>query len=433
MFEKAPESKSIKGTDGAARVLNFRPLPVAALGFFTGILIGNEFKGTPLFFAVCLFCVLASAAAGYLGQKGSEGSIASANDLRVYALLLAAMLLGALRIYAYPDGDANGFVSLLLGDRAMETVMRLRSMLTERITGLYGDNGGYIAAIALGDTSGIDYSNLSAMRNAGIAHIFAVSGLHVGIMAGAVSAVIPKSFVKTRLAVTAVFLYCYCALCLFSASVVRAAVMFVTMLAAKLFSRRYDMPSSAALAAMLILAVSPNQAVKPGFLLSFSAVAGIMLLAGRIGYILRGLGSFLSSTLSVSIAATLGTAMPSIYFFGRFSMLGLAANIITVPLVPFVLIPGLISALICEILPFAAEFLAWASGGLLNVILEYVFALSDIKWCSIDVAMTSELVCFAWFVPMLIASPLCMLSASKRHRALIVSAAAVAVLLIFSL
>ena len=69
----------------------------------------------------------------------------------------------------------------------------------------------------------------------------------------------------------------------------------------------------------------------------------------------------------------------------------------------------------------------------MNVILEYVFALSDIKWCSIDVAMTSELVCFAWFVPMLIASPLCMLSASKRHRALIVSAAAVAVLLIFSL
>lgn len=150
--------------------------------------------------------------------------------------------------------------------------------LSCKIDSLFGSSSQIVKGILLGDTSQIPDDTLGNLQDTGIAHLLALSGLHVSILAGALSFALKRvnKYVKTGIIFT--FLLVYCAITAFPASLVRASIMTAISMTAPLFNRRNDSLTSCAIALIVILVINPFQLFAAGFVLSFCAVTGIILM-----------------------------------------------------------------------------------------------------------------------------------------------------------
>ena len=139
-------------------------------------------------------------------------------------------------------------------------------------------------ALLTGETSEMNEELLENIRYGGIAQIFAVTGLHIGALFAFLAALFKTkkfSFVPpfVRWLVVAALLVFYGGVCGYSASVIRAAVMCLVFYADTLLGFKRDGTDSLGKAAIVVLVLSPISVFDAGFLLSFSAVAGIFFLA----------------------------------------------------------------------------------------------------------------------------------------------------------
>lgn len=144
-------------------------------------------------------------------------------------------------------------------------------------------------AVLTGDTAQMDGELLDSFRYGGVAHIFAVSGLHVGALFAFLLAIFSKRRALPGAAkwlIAAGVLAFYGGICGFSASVARAIVMCLAFYADNLFGGKRDSAESMGKAAALVQAVSPVAIFDAGFLLSFGAVAGILSLSPVISRLL---------------------------------------------------------------------------------------------------------------------------------------------------
>lgn len=149
-------------------------------------------------------------------------------------------------------------------------------------------------AVLLGDTSAIDEGLLENIRYGGIAHVFAVSGLHVGSLFACFVALIKKTRLKglpplARFLVVAALLLFYGGVCGYSASVIRASVTCLALYAYKLLGLKSDGLENLSLAVICVLIVNPTQLFGVGFQLSFAASYGIALLSRPIRESVGGL------------------------------------------------------------------------------------------------------------------------------------------------
>lgn len=145
-------------------------------------------------------------------------------------------------------------------------------------------------AVLTGDTSGMEEGLLENMRRGGIAHIFAVSGLHVGALYAFCLLLLRKTKLKElpkagRFCFLAALLFFYGGVCGFSASIVRAIVLCLVGYAAKLFATSVDFLETLALAAIVVLFLSPVALFETGFQLSFASCLGIAFFRKRIGQV----------------------------------------------------------------------------------------------------------------------------------------------------
>ena len=198
-------------------------------------------------------------------------------------------------------------------------------------------------ALILGDKSGMNgdlYDNISA---SGLAHVLAVSGLHITTLAAALYFLLRKFKVNPKIAfviVTALTFF-YSALCSFTASSLRAFIMCAVFSFASAFGRKRDNLSALSFAAILILLFRPTAIMEVGFLLSFFAVLGIFAFYGpfkRTGMKIvnkvspkRRFGKRLAEVCAVSLSANLLTLPLVAYFFGRVPVLFILANFIVLP------------------------------------------------------------------------------------------------------
>ena len=167
-------------------------------------------------------------------------------------------------------------------DQSGSGIKRMLYSLRERAAGLLdrvaaGDDAGVLKAVLLGDKSALPPEVREIFQLSGIAHVLAVSGLHVSLLGMAVYRFLRKctgSFPVSGLAGFAVTAL-YGILTGSSGSAMRAVVMFGAGMLANVLGRTYDMLSAASLAAILLLAAHPMLMFDAGFQLSFTAVAGI--------------------------------------------------------------------------------------------------------------------------------------------------------------
>jgi len=214
---------------------------------------------------------------------------------------------------------------------------------------LSADAFGVAYAMVVGDTDYIDDTTLEAFRKVGIAHVFAVSGLHVGFVVMLVNAFVKKRK-KLALAVTMAVVFLYAYICNFAPSIVRAMVMTFLLLLAKALGREPDFLSAVATAATAILLIKPLYLFDAGFQMSVGAVLGIDFVARVIERGIKpknGVVKKLVSSFAVSIGATLGTLPFMLQYFGRVSIIGLVANVVIIPVVSLVFM----AILVCLVLP----------------------------------------------------------------------------------
>lgn len=139
------------------------------------------------------------------------------------------------------------------------------------------EDASLVAAMTLGDKSGLDSDIKELYQRAGISHILALSGLHIASAGLAVLAFMKKAGIRERTAcVVSFFLIAvYAVMTGMSTSTQRAVIMFGLFVLSKLTGRTYDLLSGAAISALVILVFNPYYIYDPGFLLSFGAVLGI--------------------------------------------------------------------------------------------------------------------------------------------------------------
>ncbi len=228
---------------------------------------------------------------------------------------------------------------------------------------LYNNLGGETASVCFalltGTTDFISEGTLSSFRNGGLAHVFAVSGLHIGVIFGALTALFKKTGVNrfVSAAVRIVFILLYAGVCGFSPSSLRAVIMCGVAAVSSCIYCRYESLNALSVAAIIILLVNPMQLFEVGFVLSFSALCGIVLLSGTVKRLFRFLPEKIKGALSVGLPAQFATVPALMNSFGCVSWAGLFLNLIFVPVISALYVVLFAGVLLSLILPFAAPVL----------------------------------------------------------------------------
>lgn len=237
------------------------------------------------------------------------------------------------------------------------SLMRLRQAFVARIrAALPSETGDIAAALLAGDRSGVRPSTVQALRDSNLAHLLAISGLHMGLLAGLVYtatrrtlSLIPRIalYHPTKKIAAIIALICaatYLALSGASVATQRAFVMVAVGLCAVLADRQFFSLRSVATAALVLLILQPHALTGPGFQMSFAAttglIAGFDLITPHISRIKQRWLQAITITVFSSMIAGLATAPFAAAHFNRLSDYGLIANLLATPLMGTVVMPA---------------------------------------------------------------------------------------------
>ena len=278
-------------------------------------------------------------------------------------------------VAAIGDGDLRQFSSrgvyALLYDRDTLTVQPAPDMplgyapqyaakaLRDKLAQLWDDPSvlGFLTAELTGDKSLLPESDYVAMQETGLAHIFAVSGLHCAFLVTLLSLLIPPTHRRTLCAVASAVLVFYMLLTGLSPSVARACVMQLFLLSAPLFRLGSDPLTSLAAALTVILLVNPYAVGSVSLQLSFAATLGMVLLSGRLyksftgwyrgrNRAVRVALFFLAANLAATLGALVFTAPLTAYYFNILSLVAPLAGLLAVPAAGYAFMSAFVSALL---------------------------------------------------------------------------------------
>ena len=263
---------------------------------------------------------------------------------------------------------------------------RLRLRISERIlAGLDGTPGAIAAALMTGTRGAIPAEGMAAIRDSGLAHLLAISGLHIGLVAGIVFIVLRGALAlmpplalrypikKWAAAAALAGALAYALIAGATVPTQRAFLMIGLVLLAILFDRRGLSMRLVAWAAFAILLFRPESLLGASFQMSFAAVTALVAgyevvrdrrrldEAGPPSWPRRALLYLGGVALTTLIAGT-ATAPFAIYHFNRFAVFGLAANLVAVPVTALWIMPWAVAAFL--LMPLGLESLALVPMGL---------------------------------------------------------------------
>ena len=245
---------------------------------------------------------------------------------------------------------------------------------------------GVLKALVLGVRSDITPELYQQYINAGAVHILAISGLHIGIITYLltlfISLVVPAHRKGVKITLLLVFLLTYAAITGFSASVLRAVVMFGGYSIAYLAESRRARYDSLLLSAFILLLCKPTFLFEVGFQLSYMAVLSIALflpLGDKYRFENRFL-NFFWDIIKVSIAAQIGVLPLSLYYFHQFAGLFLVTNVLILPLLGIILSVGIGVVLLASIqlLPYWLIVCYEKALSLMNHIIGYIASVEQL-------------------------------------------------------
>lgn len=257
------------------------------------------------------------------------------------------------------------------GDRPLD---RLRNIMSTAIQArIPGEAGAFATAVLTGDRSAIGQEVLTALRRSNIAHLLAISGLHMGLLTGfvflclrgglslvpALALRVPTKKLAAIGALTAGAVYL--ALSGGNVATERAFIQVAVMFVAVLLDRRAVTLRSVAIAAMIVLAHRPETLLGPGFQMSFAATTALVAVFNALKHneFLASLPKWTRGVVALvlsSVVAGAATAPFAAASFNIFAAYGLPANLLTVPVMGSIVIPAAVVALL--LWPLGLEMLA---------------------------------------------------------------------------
>lgn len=248
------------------------------------------------------------------------------------------------------DGAGNTMLGTVHGciDDVRDGISRAiaRQVPTQRDAAL-------LQALAVGDTRGLTQRDWEIARANGIPHLLAISGFHVGVAAvlgvwltrlayllwPALGLRVPRLQVAAAMALLMAMIYS--ALAGFGLPTVRSLLMIAVVALARCLRRQPSGVQSLSLALVVVLLFDPLSVLSAGFWLSFVGVGFLMVCLTVRG---RGLRGFVHELSAAQLATTVSLLPLTMWFFGQASLVGALSNLIAVPFVSLVIVPGTLIA-----------------------------------------------------------------------------------------
>lgn len=287
--------------------------------------------------------------------------------------------------------------------RAFRAVsLRLRkgfkNILSEHLS---KNESGIMRAVLLGDRSGIPKSVRTLFVQTGTAHILAISGLHIGIVAALFLVFMKLMPVgrKGQFGGVIILLLSYAFLTGGRPSVIRATIMMAVFLTSFIIEKEPDILNTLGLAALIILLMNPLNLFDVGFQLSFVCVFSIITLnlkrkkkkslrlfdkriqhrAGMVNPVYY----YILQSLRISLAIWIGVAGLVVYYFGIITPITILANLLVVPLISVIVTLGFSLLLVAAFLPSWAFMFSVCLKVVLNVMVGFIYLFTKIPFAYI--------------------------------------------------
>lgn len=283
------------------------------------------------------------------------------------------------------------------------------------------DNAQTAYASLFGDKTNLDDGIYQTYKDVGIVHILTVSGLHVSFMIALIFGALKKCRVNrfVSFGLTCAFILFYSYLCNFSPSVVRAGVMGIIFMLAKLMGKRYDGLNSLGIAGFAICLFSPLSGLDFGFLMSVFCVLAIFVVMPLFR---KGLSRFLprkcAELFALSLSAQIGVFPMMCLMGGSVNLLSVFANFLIVPIFSLLFPFLFVVSFLATILPFASKLLVIADFGF-----SLIFYIASIFLCNfaiIDLKRLEFLKITLFYSILFVASRFFMVQNKERILALLV-------------
>ncbi len=237
------------------------------------------------------------------------------------------------------------------------------SILSKYLTGdaLYVATG-----MLFGNTEGMQENTLTQFRELGIAHIFAVSGLHIGFLCVIITKLLRRTEARNplRFLLPSIAVFFYAGVCGFTPSALRAAIVCATVLFFGFIGAPHDALSGVLFSAIVVLALNPADVTSYGFILSYACVLSIIIISPLFRKHLRFLPNKLGEGLSISLGIQVGVFPVQMALFGYAAPISVLLNLLFIPIITPIYIIVLAILLCAAIIP---------AFGLLFTIIEKVF------------------------------------------------------------
>ncbi len=280
--------------------------------------------------------------------------------------------------------------------------LMLREKLTEKIDQIFSEQMAPLAkAMFLGVKTDITEETRDAFAKTGIAHILAVSGLHVAIVSYAFQWFLRRLHVRRniRFSVNIAVLLFYALLTGFAPSIIRAVLMMLFLIIGRWMFKKRDTLTFLAAAMIITLCFNAPQLFTAGFLMSYGVLFGLLCLGPpltRLFHRIKLNRVKLSSPLATSVGATVSVFPLSAYYFNNISLCAPLANLFAIPLAGIIVVFtglgaffALFSLPIGHALAFPAELglqaLTWLNGVLASVSFGFIQIYAFPVWIGVVV------------------------------------------------
>lgn len=310
------------------------------------------------------------------------------------------------------------YENIRFGKQEKKLNERLREKIKENLRfGLSNENVEIVYSSLFGNKEMLSDLQYESFKLAGVAHLLAVSGLHVGIIAGILAFVCKKLRIKRviSLIITTVFLLFYCYLCDYAVSVVRASIMTFVMLFGKVLGRKYDNYNAISLAGIVIFFANPLCVFDVAFLLSFACILGIAMLQLPVYESLEKfpMPDGLRTSLSMSISTTVAIMFIMIVYFKQLNIISLVANIIIIPVFSLGFSVAFVLAMLSLVCKYFG-YLLYATNFIFDFVSLMATSLGNLWFANFSTASQGYPVMLLYFVMLVLMGGLCI--AKPRYK-----------------